>query len=79
MARDFLQGHWPECAVCKKPVEHIDQWQDLYADQTVIRIACHGQIQRINITGQLIAANRGEFKIDKNWKAFDEREPKQLP
>ena len=50
-AKEFFGiGGWPLCAVCNKPVEKMEVFNDLHAYARTYRASCHGAKQDVVIT-----------------------------
>lgn len=43
-------GGWPTCAVCNKPVERMEVWNDPMTFAKTYSAFCHGERQNVQIT-----------------------------
>ena len=45
----------PICDVCNKPVEYMDARNDINFDAQIFRVKCHGEVQEVALTAELIS------------------------
>ena len=50
MKIDRLLFELPICDVCNKPVEYMDERNDINFDARIFRVKCHGEVQEVALS-----------------------------
>ena len=45
----FGLAGWPKCAICCKPVDRLEQIDDIAWDRRIFRAYCHGQVDEATL------------------------------
>ena len=57
----FGLAGWPKCAVCCKPVDRLEQIDDIAWDRRIFRAYCHGQVDEATLARARTALQDGSW------------------